>query len=331
MKKLLGSVLAVLIVLGAMGSAFAAEAGEFSLVYENVRGNQSWTAESSPGIWITPFFHEHIMLGKEKYPPHFLYFAAPENASLMDFSYDTWTYLNHETLVMYSYYAYDSYAFELFFEDVSEEDIVLDGSDGVGLYINGEKNRGYALIDVKDHFGKTAKVQILLTDFSRALGKEKLQGLIEAELARVAEEMEFIELDHYWSENVFASVQLCANDDEAQLDVDTSGLTIMKADLQEIEVGAVGDRDINKVSVELDGYAYAVSKESTDIITLADGSEWVVYCTDYTGYASTLLLEEGKHGRPLYLTIEVDLVEEMSFEEQVQAMYDRIAIRKAEV
>lgn len=327
MKRLTACMMALCLLLCA-ASAFAQApaAGSLTATLESVRGNTSFTVESYPEIWITPIYAEYILQGKEDYPPDFLTFAPPEGAVPMEFSYDEALFINHDTLMLYAYYAYDRASFELFLEKAEPENTLADGSDGVAIFVIPDSRRARALVDISEYFDKTPKLEIILDDYSRDITTDQLTEMIQAEVDRVMSAMTLVTLDGYWSTDAYASVELTADSDPYTATVDATGLTMVKLESKRLEFQAAVEKSVEKTEIALDTYAYVYSKEDEmQPLTLSDGSEWVIYNTDYTGYAARIITEEGKHDRTLYLTIKIDCAPE-AFPDLLDAMNARITI-----
>lgn len=317
--------LVCLLLMAAVAGAEAPAAGPLSMEQHAVRGNASFTAASYPEIWITPIFDEHIIVGLEKYPAHFLRFAPPEGCEAMEFDYDDTVFIDHENLLTYEYYAYDSASFELFLEKAEAEHTLLDGSDGVAMYITPDSRRAQAMLDISEWFGKTAKLSVYISDHTRDITGEALTALIEAEVARLQDAMEFVELDHFWSEGVIAGVQLKADNDPVTVKVDTAGWIVTK--VQEdtlLSKWKASERMAGKRKLTIDTYTYVDSKDDVTELTLADGATFRVYSTDLSSYAALTLLEEGKRGA-VHLTIQIDGAPE-DFAAALQEVYDRLTI-----
>ena len=334
MNKLLSILLIVMLALGMSCVALseAPAANSLNAISENVRNNTSFTVESYPDVWITPVFAEYI-IGKndpEKYPAKFLTFAPLEGTRLMDMRYDSVQMLDNDKLIVYNYFAYDRYAFELFLEKAEPGNIVKDGSDGVAIYIQPDSRRGRALIDLKEQFGGTSKMEIIVDSYDRDIKTDELQTMIEAETERVQTEMKLVDLEGYWSENVYQSITLIADRDPVSVTINTEGLTVVKLDSNQLTTQAfVKERTVMETQIELDSYSYAYSKaedgdEAAKDDTLADGTPYKVYNSDYSGYASFTLLEEGERGA-LYLTIQIGCTPD-EFKQKLEEVYAKITV-----
>lgn len=334
MKKtrLLSCLLALALVLALALPVLAAETETLNIVKETVRGNSAWTPESYPEIWLTPYFAEYVIEGNEKYPPVFLRIAPPEGSNPLEFSSDSASFIDFDTLMGYYYYVTDSYAFELFLEDVAEEDIMQDGSDGVAMFVQEDSRRAKGLVDIKDDFGKSSKLFIELYDNTGKLSVEEKRQALEAEVARVQANSTVETLDHYWSEGVFGDVQLFDTYDDIIVVVDATGLTVTKIE-DEVFVYEEKNADgkMEETKIELNGYAgpyYREEQGETDgisSVTLEDGTEMKTYNTEYTGYAAVVALESDHFDNVLYLSITSDCSPD-AFPAKLQTIYNRITI-----
>lgn len=336
MKKSVSLVLALLIALCMMGTAMAEApaAGSLNPVPQDVRGNVSFTEESFNQIWITPIYDDHI-IGKtdlEKYPPKFISFPAIEGTALMDMRYDQCTMVNHDDLTLYYYVAYDRYSFEVFLEKAEEENIISDGSDGeLAMYVQPDNGRCRALISLKQQFGGTAKMEIIIDSYDRNTKADVLKEMIQAEAARVMAAMQLVELDHYWSEGVFGTVQLLASRDSIVVTINTEGLTVTRLEPDKLIFKAfVSERNASGTEITLENYSYPYSKaedgdEAATDETLADGTTYKCYTSDYSSHASFTVLEEDSRGNPLYLNIKIDC-EPDAFKSALEKTYALIQV-----
>lgn len=328
-KKLLLLVTAMLLAAMAVSAlAEAPAAGSLKVERQVIDGNSVCTAESYPEVWITPYFAEYILQGKEDYPAVFMRFAPPEGALAQDFDYDDAFLINFDTLTGYSYAAYDRLSFEVFLEKAEEDGILADGSDGVAMYVNADSNRGNAMIDIKETFGKTSKLTIDVYDYSRKLSQDELKEKLQEEVERVRAAMTIETLDHYWAAGVFESVQLANAHDPVLVTVDTSELNVIAVDDKKITYETpIDERNVEKVEVNLDTYSnpYYNEDESTEV-TLSDGTVMRVKTTDYTGYAGVPVLDEVKIGSgPLYLSITITATPDV-FMEKLEEVWARVTV-----
>lgn len=331
MKRSLCFLICALLMLALAGSAACAEApaaNSLAARYQSVRGNASFTPESYPEVWITPVYADHIITGidPEKYPAKFLCFSPPEGSAMFKLSYDQSSFINHDALMATYYFAYDRASFELFLEKADEEYILKDGSDGMAIYIQPDSRRARALIDLKPQFGGTSKLEIVLDDYSRDITEAQLKEQIQAEVERVRAEIKLVELDHYWSEGVFESVELHAGYDPVSVVIDTQGLTVTKLEEAKLVYGKPDGRSVANTEIAVDSYSYAQDKEESTDEALKDGTAYRCYNSEYVSYASFTLLEEGKHG-PVYLTFRIDCEPE-AFTSLLEQAYALVSVIK---
>lgn len=325
MKRITVTILSALLIYALCAPALAEG---IDVRRETVRGNAAYTADSYPTVWITPVYDDHIIaqIDPEKYPARFLTFAPPDGARLTKYSYDESDFLNHDTLMGYYYFAYDRASFELFLEDADEANILLDGSDGVAMFIQPDIRRARAMIDLKQQFGGTAKLCIILSDYSRDITEDQLKEQIQAETARVQAEMKLEEPGGFWSEGAFNSIEIAADRDPYSAVVDVAGLTVARFEDGKVVTKAADGRNARKTEIAIDGYSYPHSQMNAREDALADGTVYLGYSTDYTGYATVTLAEDGKYG-PVYLTFKIDCgVEE--FAGALEAAYARTTLTK---
>ncbi|MCL1963867.1 MAG: hypothetical protein FWF69_02260 [Firmicutes bacterium] len=307
MKKITCTLLMLALLLTTVAALAAPpEPGSLTVTRTSIRGNTSWTRESFPEIWITPIFAEYIIQGKEQYPPKFLCITPPDNAYPFGFRSDSAWFIDHDTLLQYDYFAYDRYSFEVFLEKADPSYTIADGSDGVAMYVNPENLRAYGLIDIKEFFGGTSRLEVRLSSYDRTATADQMAALIEAEVNRVRADMRYETLEQYWSKGVFATVALNARRDPVKVQVDASDLIIVSLE-ESTMTGYIPVADgYAPVNIDVDTYTYVTSKEDeSSEMTLADGSTWIVYNAGYTFYASQVLLEEAKSGT-LYVTVKLD-------------------------
>ena len=330
MKKFTAAVLALVLVLALTLPVLAEGKAPLNVEREVIRGNSSWTKESYPEVWLTPYFAEYVIEGKEDYPPVFLNFPPPEGASPLSFDPDDAAFLDHDTLMGYYYSVTDRYSFEVFLEDVPEERIIKDGSDGVAMFVVEDSRRAKGLIDIKKDFGKTAKMMVELYDHSGSLSDEKKSEALQAEMERLLATMKAVTLEEYWSKDAFGTVQLYVDRQDIVAEVDASGLIVTKIDENEIVfMGKNAAGKVEESEIRLDSYSYANSKEEggepTTRETMADGREFLVFNTDYTGYAASVVIEKDRYDRPLFIAIDGDSAP-AEFPAKLVLLYDRVTL-----
>ena len=302
MKKGISLILAVILVLGSVSFAWAEAPAEASRSIEMKRTaqNLTWSRESYPEIWLTPYFAEYIIENKdsERYPAKFLAFTAPENALAYEFRYDRASFIEFEDMIDYSYYIASRASFELFLEKAEKEHILADGSgDGIAMYVDPDKNRAYAMLSLEDQFGGTAKLEIVLYDYTRNMNADKLSAIIQAETERVASNMQVEDLAGYWSEKVYTSVQLYYSFLNIGVTVDTSDMTLVRANDSDLTSMVMVDDQVRETKIEVTTYVHDEAVEAT----LADGTPYLLRATEYSSTASFVIGEAREN--PVYVAI----------------------------
>ena len=327
MKK----ILVVALCFALMISAVAVAEGGIDVARQSVRGNASFTPESYQTVWITPVFDDHIITGTdpEKYPAKFLTFPAPDGGAMLEYNYDESDFLNHDTLMAYYYFAYDRASYELFLERAEEEHIMKDGSDGVAMFVEPDARRARAMFDLTPYFGGTSKMEIILSDHSRDITTDQLKTMIEAETDRVMGAIQVEEPGKFWSEGVFNSVEIDGDREKFKAVVDTKGLTVTRIEPKKVVTKVADGRNASETEISIDTYSYAAGHENGKAAALADGTSFIVYNSDYTGYASFVLTEEGERGDPVYMTIKID-VEPAGFPAALEEAYARVEVSSVE-
>lgn len=338
-RRLLALVFVLLLSVNAVALAEKPAADSLKAEIQSIRGNRSFTLESYPDMWLTPFYVSSMLEGNEKNPPVFVKIPAREGSSVVEFDYEDCYYVDFDTLVGYYYYVEDDYPFETFLKKVEDDtNIIKDGSDGDALYLSPDRNRAYALITLEgDALPKFTRLYIQLTDNTRDMKAADLQAAIEEEIARIKDAYTVETLDGYWSEGVYATVQLQARNDDVSLSINTSGLTIVQLEDDTLETIRVEKNDKDRLSSEdteiaLDTYSYVFADGNTAYdLTLEDGTVFTAFNTDYTGYAALPVLAEAKYGSgdPLYLTIQIDCAPE-DFPKMLEEIYGRITVTVGE-
>ena len=325
MKRTMTCLLLAALLLGAsIAVAEAPAAGSLSAVQQSIRGNSSWTPESYPEIWITPVYASYIIEGKEKYPAHFLRFAPPEGVAPLRIDYDFTSMIDFDTLIQYSYQAIDRASYELFLEDVEAEDRLADGSDGIAAYAAPDSRRGYAMIDLKDYFGETSKLRIEIYDHTGDLSKEQRAQLVFDEAERVRAAVRFEELDHFWSQGAFASVELFDSHNKVSITVDTAGMTIVGLQDDKLKSLALADGAARSTELALSSYIWADEVEDQE---LADGTPYKLHAREYTSHAF-FFIKEGEYAS-VYLEIKIETPPE-GFAAELEKVYPLITLPEGE-
>lgn len=326
MKKILTLLIVAALAFAAMIPALAQEQASNLLHVEKqtVRGNSAWTPESLPQVYLTPYFDEYIVEGKEGYPAEFVSFPIPEGSSPYAFRRDVLQTVDFDKLVSYTYQALDRASYEVFLEKAEEDNILSDGSDGLAMYVVPDKRRGCAMIDLKSMFGKTAKLTIEIYDHTGDMDGEALSALIQAETDRVREAMRHEKLDAYWSQGAFSAVTLYDDYAKHELTLDASSLTITTLNdkrMTTLEKNAQGK--VEETEYELTDYLYKA--EEAREAELSDGTQYQVYNSEYTGYASFRLSDGDK---PLMLSIKITCDPQV-FSERLEQAYSRVIASSA--
>lgn len=332
MKKFSALFLALLLALTfTFALADAPEKGSLSITHRQVVGNYTFTLESYPEVWISPIFYQYIVEGKEDYPAHFLRFPLPDGATATEFGYDDCYAINFDTMLSYGYYAYDRMSFEVFLEKAEEGSIIADGSEGVAMYVNSDSRRAYGMIDIKEQFGKTSRLVIEIYDHSGNLSQDARKEQIVSEVARVQASMAVEELTGYWSEGVFATVELYESRDPITALVDTSSMTLYDVDDSTLKAVRLEDGKSKETQIAIDSNPFALYKQEQGEETWEaniDGRDFTLYHGGLKGYACTLLMEEGRSGKQ-YLIIEIEGDQE-TFEAMVKETFALITVTVGE-
>jgi len=330
MKKILSCllILALCIGLSTAAMAVAPAVGSMKAVQQTIRGNSTWTPESFPEIWITPFFAEYIVEGRdnERYPASFLRFPPPEGTSPLRIDYDFSSYIDFDTLFQYSYQAMERTSYELFLEKAEEENILNDGSGGVAVYVKPDRwGRGRALIDLKPYFGGTSKLWIEIYDNAGGnLTGEELGKLIQDEVARVQAAIQMEELDRFWSQGAFSSVELFEDRYDVTITVDASDMTITHIQGKGLKSQVLADGKVRSTEIEL-GSPHGDDLEDQ---TLADGTPYVRMTRDYWSDAY-FFIKKGRSSGEIYLHIKIGVPAE-EFAAELEKVYSLITLPVAE-
>ena len=198
-RKWLALVFVLLFSLNAVALAEKPAAESLKAEIQSIRGSLSFTVESSPDMWLTPYYVSSMLEGSENNPPVFVKIPAREGSSVMEFGYEDCYYVDFDTLVGFYYYIEDDYPFETFLKKVEDDsNIIKDGSDGEALYLSPDRNRAYALVTLEgDDLPKHTRLYIQLTDNAREMKAAELQAAMEEEVARVKDTYRAEKLEGY--------------------------------------------------------------------------------------------------------------------------------------
>ncbi|MCL2544490.1 MAG: hypothetical protein FWE77_01080 [Clostridia bacterium] len=328
MKRTLSTllILALCLCLASAVAAQAPAAGSLRAEKQTIRGNTSFTPASYPEIWLTPFSAQYIVEGRdsERYPANFLRFAPPEGTAPLRIESDSASLIDFNTLFQYSYEAVNRYAFELFLERAEEEHILADGADGVAVYVIPGNRRGRALIDLKEFFGGTSKLWIEIYDHTGDLSGEELGQLIQEEVARVQGGMELVELDRFWSQGVFASVELFSDFDKVTVTVDTSGMTLTRIRDDKLETYDLKDGGAYSTEISIGSLMWEDEVEDRE---LADGTPYKLRASEYSGHAF-FFIQEGRYS-DVYLVIRIGVSPE-EFAAELERVFPLVTLPEAE-
>ncbi len=325
MKRRLTGLLALVLVFcfafGALCEVPVAES--LRLSHERKYRLDAWSANGFCDVWLTTSYPEYMLEGDEDEPANFLHFSGPEGYAPLMFDSEQAAFLSYELYTLMQYYIYKSYSFEQFMEESAEEDIVLDGSDGKFAVIKNSGDRvAQALINVKEHFGRSAKLQIVLTDYSEDLKMAELVAMVTAEAERVIAEMQLEKLDGYWSAEAFDSVELYDTYERVTATLPLEGMTLVEA--QDTSVSLFYSRDDVPVELCLSLTSYCL--DESEERTLADGTPFLLYMNpEYEyGYAFFPLMESRYSGM-FYLEVEGNEPEDV-FLELLEDLWSEITI-----
>lgn len=329
--------LAAALLLAVLPAALAGAPAGINARQETDRNVAAFSTESYDTVWVTPVFDDYIIngLNPEKYPARFVSFPVPEGAKLVDYRYDSSLLVDVDAMVSYFYGAYDRYSFEVFLEKQPEENILSDGSDGPAVYVDPERRIGAALIDLKPHFEGTPKLEVTVRSYDRSVTKEQLQGLIRAELERVQAAMKVQDTEGFWSKGRYNSIEIRSTRDAAYgAVVDVGGQSVTGFDDHHLVTKWAEDTKMTYATeIAIDSYSYPHQKAGEGNANAAeaamkDGTPYMRYLSDTTGYATfTLLEKEGSDA--IYLSVKIS-APEGSFDEALETLWSKISVSKPE-
>lgn len=307
-----------------------------SLTITPVEGSQSFTVASYPDIYLTPNNTEKIIKGESKRDkPVFLHFLPPEGALPTSFGAARASFTNEEEGLSYYYYVKSRARFNSYLNGIKDQFIIADGKDEIAaIYLGNEDHRAYALISLPGkEFTELGRIDVALADHTGQRSREELVDLIEDEVSRLLIDMCFVELDRYWSDGAYASVQLRAEEDDVRATVDTADLIVMGMDSPaSLRYKArTEDGKLREVNVRLSPYSYAYvdhgEKRPSSEYTLADGTQGRVITYKGTSYAGFPVLDAASYGGgPLFLTFEMEVSSEADFPAFLEEAYARLSL-----
>lgn len=296
----------------------------------------TYTPESYDTVWVTPVYADYIIAGQypERNPSRFVCFPAPQGATLGEYRYDSSLLIDDEARVSYLYAAYERISYEVFLEKAEEENIIKDGSDGVAIYIKPDDRRGDALINLKPHFEGTPKLLVTVRSYDRNITGEQLKELITAEAERVQAEMSIVDTERFWSAGVYNAIEIMAyRHPEYAATVRVADKAVTSFAPQMVITKETEGNNARATEIKFDSYSQPHVKEAegdpeVKDAVMADGTAYKYYQTDYTGYASFTMLENGSYDS-IYLTVKIDGSRE-GFAEALEELYARITLTSKE-
>lgn len=305
-------------------------------ITDGVENVNAFTAESYPGVYLTPYDTEKIIKGESKRnKPIFLHFMPPEGALPVSFGPARIVFTNTNAGVSYYYYVKSRARFGTYLNGVKDEFIIANGKDEIAaIYLGNEDHRAYALVSLPGkEFSELGRIDIAIADHTGQRSREDLIELIEAEVSRLLIDMHFVELDRYWSDGTYASVELQAEEDPVRAIVDTTGLVIMGVDSTSSLRYKMRNDDgkVREVNVKLSPYSYAHvdhgAKYPSSEHTLSDGTKGRVITYKGVSYAGFPLLDIANYGGgPLYLTFAMEVSSESDFLPLLEEAYARLTL-----
>ena len=336
MKKTVALLLALVLLLAVPACAedlYLRELPQYTYVNEKLL-----TWESYPEVRIAPYSAYNLFSSYNPVEPMFLCFPGPDGALANEFDVDFVTYLDESNAIQYNYQMRASDSFEEFVNKAAaDEYILLDGSDGVAIYLDPDRNSAYGMLAAKE-FDKSAKlvIRITLDALSSKMPLDtRVQALVEAivpEVARVSKQMRYEVMDPFWSYNQFVGVELLDEDDfDTMLMVDFPPMTLDYGDgsqqtesmiVTKMRFGELtgyynfGEGVYLQVDIAKDDAPFALYKleeeksEDAQVVTLANGSTWYIFMSGLTEngeasscYAATPLGYANRYDKENYLTI----------------------------
>ena len=293
-----------------------------------VRGNASFTSDSYETVWLTPVFVNE-MIGKsapEKYPTKFIHFPSPDNFCLTEYTYDKSVFLNTDSLMRIRYLVYDRGNFEMFLEWADDENVLNYGGENVAVYTNPDKGSAHAMIDLDEQFGSTAMVELIVDNISGMSTPDQLKNFILEEVERVQDELVIEDIGHYWSENLVNSVEIAAVDDPFEAVVDVSGFSVTDMGGNWVVTKEPDGTGAKTITITITDSSRAHREMGASEGKLENGTSYVKYTTEFTGYATFVLTDKGNNGKPVYLTITIDCSPD-EFDDEVADAFGRLKLR----
>ena len=300
-------------------------------------GDKVLTEASYPQVVISPY-SAYSLFGRDSDEPWYVVFPCPEGMRCSGFRTDEADFLmlDRDNACEMYYNATDRYSYEVFLEDCEDENnILLDGSDGIAAYIEPDKGRAYALFGLTE-IAKTAKLLVQLhvqglRSMEDAEKAELLKNRITDEIARLQASMTCVKSDKFWTDGAYKGVKMyneSVNGEIVTVDLPEISFSLEDADVS----GQVFPVSIGRNSIEcyvckdraktveleyaVDTYSYVYyNREESEItkVTLSDGNEWGIYVANerdgkpYSVHAARVLntVEEYGEEKPVYLTVQI--------------------------
>ena len=177
-------------------------------------GDKVLTEASYPQVVISPY-SAYSLFGRDSDEPWYVVFPCPEGMRCSGFRTDEADFLmlDRDNACEMYYNATDRYSYEVFLEDCEDENnILLDGSDGIAAYIEPDKGRAYALFGLTE-IAKTAKLLVQLhvqglRSMEDAEKAELLKNRITDEIARLQASMTCVKSDKFWTDGAYKGVKM---------------------------------------------------------------------------------------------------------------------------
>ncbi|MCL2812830.1 MAG: hypothetical protein FWD25_13205, partial [Clostridia bacterium] len=181
--------------------------------------------------------------------------------------------------------------------------------------------RGRAMIDLKQYFGGTAKLVIEIYDNAGDdLSAEALGELIQAEVARVQAGIEFVELDRYWSQGVYSSVELFDNHNGVTITVDTTDMILTRMQDDRLRSQTLVDGKVREIEIGLNSPFGDEQEEQT----LEDGTPYIRSSWDHASFAY-FYIQDGRYSGEVYLQIKIG-VERDEFAAELEKVFPLVTL-----
>lgn len=190
-----------------------------------LRENDGLAVSSYPNVTLAASSPNMMVSYPEDHPMVFLQFPLPDGFYAAQFDNSDCVIVSDKGDVVIQYELLGRYSFESFLDGQPEDTIVADGSDGLALFVETDKSRAEALVDMKD-FGSMAKLFVYYRTDERNPDIESLSAGILAELDRIKASMQIIEPGDYWSKGVYNSIELTVSRAPVSVVVDARELNI---------------------------------------------------------------------------------------------------------